>query len=279
MKFWLIIAGSLLIFGSIMFVIVMSINGWDFSKLGASEFGTNTHKIEDSFDSIFIDTDTANISVLPSTDGACRVECYEMEDAKHSVSVNGNTLFVELDDERSWYEKISFGVDSPKITVYLPSSEYGSMVIKNTTGDIEVLGGYSFESIDISLTTGDITLDGVQCSGDISSSLTTGDTQIANAQCKSLVSKGTTGKVKLENVICQEKLYAKSTTGDIELDGCDGTEIEIDVTTGDVIGTLLSDKIFITSTITGDVDVPELLTGGNCKITTTTGDIIIKIKK
>ena len=43
-------------------------------------------------------------------------------------------------------------------------------------------------------------------------------------------------------------------------------------------GTLLSDKVFITDTTTGDVDVPKTTTGGKCEITTTTGDIEIDIE-
>jgi DUF4097 and DUF4098 domain-containing protein YvlB len=279
MKFWLIIAGSLLIFGLVMFVIVMSINGWDFSNLGASRLITNTHEIENSFNSISINTTTADISILPSTDGACRVECYELEKAKHSVSVKDDTLCVELDDERAWYDMINFNPDSPKITLFLPFKEYGSLVINDTTGDLEVCNNLAFGSVDISLTTGDITLSDIQCDGNININLTTGKTQMTNVQCKNLVSKGSTGDLKLENVLCQEKLYAKRTTGDIELDGCDGGEIEFDLTTGDVEGTILSDKVFITRTSTGDIDVPESITGGKCKITTTTGDINIKIKK
>ena len=317
MKFWLIIAGSFLIFGLIMFVIVMSINGWDFSKLGASKFVTNTHEIDSRFDSLSIDTDTADIYILPSTDGACRVEAYEMENAKHSVSVKDGTLFVEINDERAWYEELNFNTDSPKITVYMPFTELDALVIKECTGDIEISKNFTLKSvdisvttgdvkcyasakdsikieattgnifvkdvtsssIDISLTTGDITLIDVQCSGDIGTKLTTGMSKMKNVQCKNLVSKGSTGDLELENVLCQEKLYAKRKTGDIELDGCDGGEIEFDLTTGDVEGTLLSDKVFITRTSTGDIDVPESITGGKCKITTTTGDINIKIKK
>jgi hypothetical protein len=40
---------------------------------------------------------------------------------------------------------------------------------------------------------------------------------------------------------------------------------------------LLSEKVFITKSDTGRIDVPETVTGGKCKITTDTGSIRIYI--
>ena len=47
--------------------------------------------------------------------------------------------------------------------------------------------------------------------------------------------------------------------------------------TGDVKGKLLTDKVFITETGTGHVDVPKTVTGGRCEVTTNTGDIELEI--
>jgi hypothetical protein len=44
-----------------------------------------------------------------------------------------------------------------------------------------------------------------------------------------------------------------------------------------VCGTLLSSKVFIIKTDTGDVDVPKSTVGGRCEITTSTGDVEISI--
>ena len=54
--------------------------------------------------------------------------------------------------------------------------------------------------------------------------------------------------------------------------------ISIKTDTGDVTGTLLSEKEFITDSDTGNIDVPKTTTGGKCEITTDTGDIKIDIK-
>ena len=67
-------------------------------------------------------------------------------------------------------------------------------------------------------------------------------------------------------------------TGDIEFHGCDAETIYVETDTGDVTGTLLTDKVFITETDTGSVDVPKSVSGGRCEISTDTGDIRIEIQ-
>jgi len=41
---------------------------------------------------------------------------------------------------------------------------------------------------------------------------------------------------------------------------------------------LLTDKVFITKTDTGSINVPDSITGGRCEIKTDTGDIKITVK-
>ena len=64
----------------------------------------------------------------------------------------------------------------------------------------------------------------------------------------------------------------------VVLDGCDAAEIFVKTDTGDVTGTLLSEKVFVTTTDTGKVEVPRSVSGGRCEITTDTGDIRISIR-
>ena len=79
------------------------------------------------------------------------------------------------------------------------------------------------------------------------------------------------------NLLVDEKMNIERSTGDVKFDKCDASEIEVKTDTGNVKGTLRSDKIFITRSDTGKINVPETLTGGKCKITTDTGDIKISI--
>ena len=121
---------------------------------------------------------------------------------------------------KKWYEHIGINFKTPSITVYLPKTEYDSLLIDESTGDIEMPQGFTFESVDVSLS-----------------------------------------------------------TGDVRFDGSDAAELFVKTNTGDVTGTLLSQKVFIANTDTGNVKVPSSITGGRCEITTCTGNIKITVQQ
>ena len=64
----------------------------------------------------------------------------------------------------------------------------------------------------------------------------------------------------------------------MKFDGCDAGELLVHTDTGDVSGSLLSEKIFIVRTDTGKISVPASVSGGRCEITTDTGDIKINLQ-
>lgn len=314
-KIWFVIATVLVIAGLIMFTVAMSEYGWDFSRLSTEKFETNTYDINEVFHSISMNTDTADIIFAASQDGTCRVECYEAETAKHSVSVQEDTLVIKIADEKAWYNHIGINFDSPKVTVYLPKTEYASLFIHESTGDIEIPEDFKFTCVDISLSTGDvnflasaselikirggtgnicventsagslslsvstgkITVSNVTCQENVHIRVSTGKTNLTDMVCKNLVSSGNTGDIALDHVIVSEKLSIQRSTGDVKLDSSDAAEILIKTDTGDVVGSLLTGKVFITHTDTGSVEVPKTATGGKCEITTDTGNIKIKV--
>jgi len=297
-KVWLIIAASLVLTGCILFAGVMTALKWDFMELATVKYETNIYEISEAFDGISMNTDTADIIFALSDDGKCKVECREEENAKHSVTVKDGTLVVELIDDRSVYDYIGLNFGSPKITIYLPRAEYTSLLIQDDVGDIEIPKEFTFKHVDISLSTGDVdfyasassagslelsagtgevTALGVSCEGDVTVSVSIGKACLTDIACKSVISSGNTGDISLDNVIAAEKLSIERSTGDVKFKGSDAAELFVKTDTGDVTGSLLTDKIFITQTNTGDVDVPDTAAGGRCEIRTNTGDIEIKI--
>lgn len=318
-KIWLIIAASLVLLGCILFVGVMTTLKWDFKALATVNYETNTYEISEAFDSISMNTDTTDITFALSDDGKCRVECHEEENAKHSVTVENSTLTVELIDERTVYDFIGYiGVnfDTPKITVYLPKMEYASLLIKESTRDIEIPKDFNFKDVDVSLSTGDVTFNasasepvkiktstgdicvenisagsldltvstgkvtvsGVTCEGEVTVGVSTGKAKLTDIACKSVISSGSTGDILLNDVIATEKFSIERSTGDVKFDRSDAAEIFVKTDTGDVMGSLLTDKVFITQTDTGSVDVPKTVNGGKCEIITNTGDIELEVQ-
>ena len=64
----------------------------------------------------------------------------------------------------------------------------------------------------------------------------------------------------------------------MEFVASDAEAIFVQTDTGDVTGSLLTEKVFSTRTGTGRVSVPQSVTGGRCEISTDTGDIRIEIR-
>ena len=285
-KIWLIVAASLVILGIIMFGVLMNMLNWKFFNLSTVKYETNYYEIDESFRNISIDVDTSDIIILPSDDGKVKVVCHELCKEKHSVSVDNDTLIINALDDRKWYDYINVGIDSPKITVYLPKTEYSSLVINEDTGDIEIAKDFEFESIDVSLetgnvkcyasatetvkivastgdvyaegisassidlktSTGDITASGITCDGHVTIGVSTGKSYLSNIKCKNLTSTGSTGDTSLTNVVATGKISIKRSTGNVTLKNSDAAELFITTDTGNVTGSLLTDKVFITKT-------------------------------
>ena len=315
-KIWLITAALLVFVGCMILGGVMTVFKWDFTKLSTAKYKTNVHDVSEEFSSISVETDAAALTFVLSDDGKCRVECYEESKSAHSVAVQEETLVIKLTDEKSWYDYIGINFGSPEITVYLPKEAYVDFCVRQCTGDITIPQDFRFERADIALSTGDvdfcasaserlkiktstgkisvrnntagvlelsaltggITVSDVVCQDDAAITVSTGKVKLQNMQCKNLTTSGSTGDIRMENVRAAETVSIVRSTGDVKMDACDAAEISVKTDTGSVTGSLLTEKVFITQTDTGIVNVPKTTDGGRCEIITDTGDIQIMIK-
>ena len=107
--------------------------------------------------------------------------------------------------------------------------------------------------------------------------MSTGKTILTDITCKNLYSDGSTGDISLKNVTASGIFSIERDTGSIKFERCDAGELKIETDTGDVSGSLLSDKVFFTHSSTGRISVPETASGGKCSISTDTGSIRIEI--
>ena len=317
-KIWLIVAASLILAGAIMFGGAMMGIDWDFTKLSTKKYETVSFSPDGEFKNISVDITTANLKILPAEGECVQVDCRDVSDIKYDVRVTGDTLVIDSEDTRKWYQHIrllEIGAEFPEVTVYLPAGEYGDLTVDGGTGDVEVAKAISIGNIDIDVgtgdvkslasadsvkietTTGDIFIDGVCvnslqlsittgkvqatdviCQGTIGVEVTSGDVKLKRVSCSSFESAGGTGDVYMEGLIVSRKLFVKRTSGDVKFDSCDASEIEVVTTTGDIGGSLLSGKTFEAGSTTGDVRVPSDSEGGRCVAKTTTGKIIFERK-
>lgn len=315
-KAWLMIATVLVVLGVLLFAGVMTVNRWEFSRLGTVKYETNTYEFDEEIRDLSIHTDAADLLFVPSDDGSCKVVCYERQMMHHTVEVENGTLFIRAVDARAWYESIGITLETPKLTVYLPQKEYSALVIDGSVGTVELPDAFSFESVEISgdttnvlcrasasqqikitldvgdiqlehlsadslelaSDTGDVTVSSVTCANAMQVEVDTGSVRLTDVACGSLTATADTGDILLERVTATGAMTLQSEIGAVQFLGCDAGELHIVTDTGDVTGTLLSEKVFLAESDTGEIDIPKTVTGGVCEIRTDTGDIQIQLE-
>lgn len=291
-KGWLITAVILIVVGGLLFGGVMTLLSWDFTQLSTADLVTKEPLITEPFHSISVETDTANVELIPSDFAG--VTCREWENETHTVSVVDGVLSVKLEDTRKWYQYIGITTATPSVTVYIPRGDYKSLTVNASTGNVTVPDDLTFANVDITLSTGSITYGAdadrislhtstgaVTVSGvtadTLDVSVSTGKTSLNNVRCHVFTTTGDTGRVALTDVIAERRMSIERSTGDVIFDRCDAAVLNVTTDTGDVTGTLLTDKPIKVTTDTGDVQVPESDENGASTIDTSTGDVDIRV--
>lgn len=218
--------------------------------------------------------------------------------------VEEQTLVIRLEQKSAWYDRIGLFLGTPKITVYLPDAQYRAPTVTGSTGNVELPQPLAFEhaeislttatpifphpsparprsgpapgniraadtavgALDLSTTTGAVRVADVTCRDDLTVQVTTGDAELCGVSCRNLVSGGSVGNLRLERVIAAEQLSIERSTGHVAFTGCDAGELHVKTDTGNVAGSLLSEKVFLTDSGVGRVDVPKTASGGVCEI-------------
>lgn len=311
----LVIAAGLIFLGITVVIVGFSMSGFDIKKLTTDPEVTNYVTIDQDFDSIRVDATTADLKILPSTDGKCKIDLVERKNLYFMPSVENGTLTVNEVDDRKWYEHIGISWGNMSITLYLPKEQYNSLTVELTTGKAEIDSAFEFCKVDVKATTGS-----VKCEAKVTESLaikcttgliyvsgaevdtlslkaSTGAIELCKSTCRTLeveattgsiklseVSgtgdfdvEATTGKISLSDVVTEGDLTIEADTGDVTFKRCDAANLSITTDTGDVEGSLLTSKVFFYETDTGDVDLPRTTEGGKCNIETDTGDITITL--
>ena len=258
-----------------------------------SELIENTYELTNNFEEIHISTDTTNVTFLPSTDGNARVVCYERARAIHTVISDNNTLSIEQTDTRTWYQKlfdISFKTSS--VTIYLPNSEYTSLLIETDTGDIDIPDDFTFtETINIKGSTGNVTCNAsanetVKIDIDTGKlvmrnasakkyelDISTGYTNLYRVECENLVSVGSTGDITTDNITATGNIKIERDTGDITIKDMTAQQCELIVTTGRVAISNLTCESLTSIGDTGSMTATGIEAAENISITRSTGDV------
>ena len=300
-KILLIVAIALVLLGGAIFTVgVIGMNKQNATFING-KYQEKTYEASEEIKAITIDGGTDYVKILPYDKDGYLVKCFEQTKVYNSVSVKDSVLCIERQDSRKWYDFISLFSMPTYVTVYVPEGVYRSLTVNLDVGDVFVEQNFTFDKADISCSTGNIqflasTQSALNLSvstgkvtvgdnsktfkqGDISIKVSTGKTEIKGTTCTSFTSTGDTGDIFMSNLVSTGDMNITRSTGDVKFYKCDAANITVRTDTGSVTGTLLSSKVFIYKTDTGDVNLPETESGGTCKITTDTGNINISISQ
>jgi len=289
----LIIAGALVLVGAGLFAGAMSAADWDFSALQTQEYELVTHKINEEFSDISIQTIESSIEFQLSTDGTCKVECMESEYVTYSVSVHEGTLKVTTKDTRQWYHNIGiFNTQRQNMVVYLPKTAYDALLINSNTGTVTVSSEFSFANVQIGMNTGAVKweagvthsmsvetdtgfvrIKNVNMDGALSVKTDTGRAEINGTEAQSIQVETDTGKAIVTDTIAKSTLNVKTNTGNAQLSGCRAVDIFVETDTGKakLTDVVASGKMDI-ETDTGDVAI-DGCDAAEIEINTDTGDV------
>ena len=224
--------------------------------------------------------------------GTPRVEIQLPKEEYESFTMDGNTGDVVISKDLSFAD---VKIDCSTGEVDVQSQVKKTLAIELSTGDI-LVSGVSCERLEARTSTGNIRildvnckdltgesntggqlLENVQATENIQLSCSTGSIHFTRGSCRNLTVETSSGRQTMEYVVASGDVRMQSKTGNIRLTDFDGGTISLSATTGNVTGTVLSQKIFLAQTNTGRVEVPRCTSGGTCEITTDTGDIIIQL--
>ena len=251
--------------------------GFDLTKLDTATYIERNEIVNEPFTEVVIDCDAADVTVLPSPDGVCRVESKVNRDFEYSLTVQGDKLRICY-EAGVWYRHLNVHLVKTYITVYLPEKQYKGLKIDLISGDV-VVKDLQIEKSEIETISGDVKVN--DWNGDLLDIETTsGDVELKNCSTDTLSVEIVSGDIEIEDLVAKGAITLDCTSGDIEFSRMDGADLRIETVSGDVEGSLLSNKHFIAKSTSGDIDIPDSdSSAGKCIAKTTSGDIEIKIVK
>ena len=313
MKKWMVIAAVLMVLGGAVFMISLVAADFNFFAIDTENLTEKKYEIKELFRNIEIKDSKGDVRLVVGD--SCRVEYQESQFTRYDILVENDTLRIWVSDQRKWYYYFGFSFSRPTVTVYLPEELYASLSVKTNTGDVTVSEEFTFQQAklssdtgnlsfgasvsgqleaetdtgniliqsptlgkgDFSTDTGNISLSGLTAEDSLSFETDTGDLKLVDVNCTNLSLETDTGDADLTRVLCSGNFSAETDTGDVSFDACDAAHVTVKTDTGDVEGTFCTAKIFQVSTRTGSVNVPSSLRGGACRVSTSTGDVNLKV--
>lgn len=235
-----VLAIILLCIGLVFVLASLILSSFNLSFISSLQFADVSHPITQVFDSILIEEIDCNVVLLPSQDGTCTVISQEVPHLFNTVSVEDGTLTVRRRDERAWHERaLVFGAADPTLTVYLPEAQYDALTVRTTSGSIRTQAPLAFRSVRLKSVNGGIELSAaVKDSATLST--TSGSISAHDLQTATLTASSADGAIDLHRVSA-DTLNVVGVSGDVHLDdGVSARELYVEAADGNIILTAVN---------------------------------------
>ena len=271
-----------------------------------------TVDVTEDFHSLSVTESSADVQLLPSEDGGCRVVYGEDEYSRCSVSVENGVLTVARETKDHARSGLIVFEETLPVCIYLPVESYRALSVTASSGDFRSSGSFSWETAAIETHSGDIRLEelsaetltvksgsgdiklrgcgvgsltlesssgklkaeDLSCSGDGQLRSGSGDVELEESSFRSLAISATSGEVRLTKIVCSGSVKAETTSGDITLRKASAESYELRSASGDVKGSVLGSVDFIVETSSGGVHTKGGQRGAApCRVNTLSGDV------
>ena len=224
-----------------------------------AKYVTSTYEIKDTYNSILLDIQDAEVKIEPSNDNSTKLVLFEKRRNPYRFFIENGTLTI-VPTKTKWYNSLRVGIDHSNVTLYVPKSTLDAISVKANVGDVEISSINSTGAIDVKTNTGKI--------------------NVSDVSCKTFSSKENTGSITLSNVTATDTIHIKGNVGRVSLNDCTAPEIFVKTNTGKVSGKLAPNVVFTVKTSTGKIQVPKAPIGeticGRCEIKTNTGSVMFE---
>ncbi len=311
-KICLLISVMLLIAGGSMVFYALKSAAFDWNKLTVNaENETYEYTVIGIVRDVKIHTKAADVHVVPSTDGTCRVQAKTASRDDCTSETADGVLTVTCADDSSlpWYKRI-WRTDEKRVTVFLPNDAYDRLEIKTGSGDVYVSDALSFsdaviktgsgdqecyapvtDALSVTSDSGEITIKRTGCkmvsavsgsgtvflencrSDSISVTASSGDVTLSACTVKHAAANTASGDICLSQIDVSELLDVSSGSGDILYMRSTAGSMQIKAKSGKVSGELIEPMLFDVRSDSGKIELPPSGGAHHCTIRTGSGDI------
>lgn len=167
-------------------------------------------------------------------------------------------------------------VDGTSGDICFTAAVEGELLLKSVSGDIQV-SGTAPETLTVQSTSGDVMVDSVKVSTEFSCKTISGAQKVSDLTCHHATVYSTSGSVIVSDLIASESIRMEAVSGSLKLSRCDADTLWLKTVSGDVTGTLCTEKVFVTYTTSGGIRVPDTASGGTCEVRTVSGSINLDV--